>query len=406
MKIGLDLRPLQPGFKAHLTRGIGSYSKGLIGEMADLDRDNLLVGYSDPGFGDPVVPFPSRGSFNGFGGGPFRPLIQKKMALSQHLFFRFPLSKAYRKDHLDLFFFPSHLDVPAGFHLPYVAVVHDLIQFALDVTYDSLRDRIMKRFSLNTIRNATALIAVSSNTRDDVVKYAGVSPDKVKVIPEGVDPRFHMDPRPDEKSRLQEKYGVVPPYVLHVGGVERRKNIHTLLEVFFKVGYRYEGIKLVVAGDVRGDPNYPYFESQVNLRTLWDRLVLPGYIDGEDLPALYRNAEVLFYPTLYEGFGIPVAEALACGTPVVSSSVSSLPEIAGEAALLCHPHSVEQFEVSLIKALRDPNVRKNLSEKGIHQAKRFVWKPIAESVLEFLRSVLNQVSGSRQTVPGGFQNKS
>jgi glycosyltransferase involved in cell wall biosynthesis len=393
MKIGVDLRPLQPGFKAHLTRGIGSYSKGLIGELADLDRDGLLVGYSDPGFGDPVVSLPVRKSFDGFGGGPVKPLIQKKMALGQHLFFRFPLARAYRREGLNRFFFLSHLDVPAGFHLPYTAVVHDLLQFALDFTYDSVRDRVMKRFSLNTIRNAASLIAVSKNTREDVVKYARVPPEKIAVIPEGVDPRFFLPPRPEERSILKEKYGVSPPYVLHVGGVERRKNVHTLLEVFFKVGYRYEGVKLVVAGKIKDDPNYPYFERQVQFRKLWDRLVLPGYIDGEDLPALYRNAEAMFYPTLYEGFGIPVAEALACGTPVVTSAVSSLPEIAGDAALLCHPYSVEQFEVNLIKALRDPRLRKDLSEKGMLRSRRFVWRPIAEAVLDHLRSTSNPRPG-------------
>lgn len=233
---------------------------------------------------------------------------------------------------------------------------------------------------------ADALIAISHHTRQDVIERLGASPDRVAVIYVAANPACVREEDPAILSRVQKTYDLPAHFVLFVGSLEPRKNIQRLLTAYARLNPALRGeVPLVIAGG-RGWLNDD-IRPAVEKLGVTDCVHFIGYVREEELPALYSLATVFAYPSLYEGFGLPVLEAMQCGTPVLTSNTSALPEIAGDAALLVSPFDVEEMAEGLTHLLEDADLRAALRGRGYARARLFSWERCARETLAVYQRV-------------------
>ena len=280
-----------------------------------------------------------------------------------------------------------------------VLTVHDLtFERAPDAAPPRLL-RFLKRVVPQSVHRATHLVADSQATARDLIDLYGVPPDRVTVIYSGVDERF----RPDDGHTsnvsgqspvtnhqlpsLHQKYGLSDsPFVLTVGTMQPRKNHLTLVRAFGQLAPRMPDLRLVVAGGKGW--MYDDVVAEVARLKLGERVQFIGFIDDADLPALYRASTVFAFPSLYEGFGIPPLEAMACGVPVVTSNASSLPEVVGDAGLMVEPLDVDGLAQALLRAVQDEVWREQAVARGLARAAEFTWQHAAEQLLGVYDRVL------------------
>ena len=284
----------------------------------------------------------------------------------------------------DVLFVPAHV-LPLVHPHPSVVTVHDL-----GYLYYPRAHRLLDRLYLDlstryNARAASRIIAISQATKDDLVQHYGTEPDKITVIHSGCDET--MQPVEDEAivERVKARYGIPGDYVLHVGTLQPRKNLGRLLEAYAlarKQAKRGETPCLVIAGSKGW--LYDQIFQKVKRLGLEAEVIFPGYVSQDDLPALLSGARLFVFPSLYEGFGLPVLEAMACGTPVLCSNVSSLPEVAGDAALLVDPLDVKSMAEAMNRLLQDEGLRSQLVERGYRRVRQFSWERCARETLAVL----------------------
>jgi glycosyltransferase involved in cell wall biosynthesis len=235
---------------------------------------------------------------------------------------------------------------------------------------------------------ATRIIAVSEATKRDLLELSKVQPERVVVIPHGIDvDRFRPASR-DAVERARRRFGVDGPYLLYLGGIEPRKNIPRLLAAFAEVDADVRPTLVLAGGGVAWNPEGMDATKDALAKLpeqVRRRVVMTGYVSEEDKVALLSGAAALVYPSLYEGFGLPVLEAMACRTPVLTSDVGALPEVAGEAALLVPPTDVEAIAVGMDRLLRDAPLRDRLVQAGAARVGAFRWEDAARRTAEVLR---------------------
>ena len=295
---------------------------------------------------------------------------------------------ALRRRRIDVFHGMDHVGVPfVGKSSKYVATVHDVIPLILPETF-TLRHRLVARAALARVRRKADLVIVPSlAVKDDVERRLGLPADRVVVTPEGCEPRF----RPAAARTVAEvaaRYSLPPRYLLAVGVQDPRKNLTALLQAFARLrrhGDIDAGVQLVLAG-TQGRLAAPLART-VRTLGLESAVVLPGFIDDDDLPAVYSGAAVFVFPSLYEGFGLPVLEAMACGAPVVTSNAASMAEVAGEAAMLVDPRDVAGLAAAVAQALHDERLRERLRGAGLARARQFSWKTAARQTLDAYASL-------------------
>jgi glycosyltransferase involved in cell wall biosynthesis len=287
---------------------------------------------------------------------------------------------------VDLVHCPQY-NVPLASPRPLVVTIHDLAHLALPY-YRRLDMRLYANVMLRAAAaRASLVITDSAFTRGELVDRIGLDPARIRVIPCGVSPDFCPDPDPDASERLVREAGVHAPFVLHVGVVKPHKNLATLVEAFGRLGDRPE--HLVLAGrreDLRVAEDD--LDAAVARSPASARIHVLGEVPFPTLLALYRRARVLAMPSVYEGFGLPVLEAMACGTAVVCSDSASLPEVAGDAALLVAARDPGALAVALQGVLDDDDRRASLVERGAAQASHFTWARAAALHVEAYREVL------------------
>jgi glycosyltransferase involved in cell wall biosynthesis len=225
-------------------------------------------------------------------------------------------------------------------------------------------------------RRADHILADSAATKADLIALYGTPEAKITVLYSGVSDAFRPVRDSAAQAAVRAKYGIGDaPYVLSVGTLQPRKNYERLMQAFAALPPRWKDLKLVIVGG-RGWLDAPIYDCA---RAMRERVILTGFADEADLPALYSGAACLAFPSLYEGFGLPVLEGMACGTPVLTSNVSSLPEVAGDAALMVAPHSVEAIQAGLLALLEeDSAARAARLTRGFAQAARFTWRSAAQ----------------------------
>lgn len=371
MRIGIDATAVP-----HQRTGAGNYIFNLIQTLAAVDQANEYVVFGRAELEAELVldtprvrfvrrEFPSRGVR----------LAWEQVGL--------PLD--VRSERLDVLHSP-HYTMPVLRFARSVVTFHDMTF----VMYPDLHQRVKRVFFPRTMRlsarRADRLIVVSDSTREDLVRMWGVDRARITTIPLAADPGFRPQ-SPDEIAAGCARYDLRPGcYILYVGMLEPRKNVDRLVEAFGQVAGAMPGMDLVIAG--RRGWMYDQIFAQVEALRLRDRVRFTDFVPQESLPALYGGARLFAYPSKYEGFGIPVLEAMSCGTPVVTTNVSSMPEVAGDAAVLVAPDDVAGLASALRKVADDPALRADLSCRGLARAKAFSWERSARETIAVYQAAL------------------
>lgn len=291
----------------------------------------------------------------------------------------------------DLFFTPAHV-IPLTYRGVSVATIHDLGYFYFPDAHTRRQRAYLNWSTRHNGRRARRIVADSQATKDDLIRHYGLDGAKIKVVYPGYDPALGPVRDGEHMTAVQRKYGLESSYLLYLGTIQPRKNLVRLIEAF--AALPDSGHQLVLAGGM-GWRSKPILEAIEGLDpALRHRIILPGYVADEDKAALISGATALLYPSLYEGFGFPVLEANACGTPVICSNTSSLPEVAGEAALLVDPLDVSRLTAAIEQVLIDQSLREALKRKGFENVGRFDWEDMGREILSIFEEVIGSGAGS------------
>jgi glycosyltransferase involved in cell wall biosynthesis len=293
---------------------------------------------------------------------------------------RVPVPAEWITGRVDLFYSPDFVLPPLRRHTPALLTVHDLSFLRHPETFPDALRAYLEQAVPRSVERADHILADSHATRRDLITLMGVPPDKVTTLHLGVSSRFSPDAASGERMHLNKKYDLGScPYVLAVGTVQPRKNIRRLIEAMDALVATHE-VALALAGQPAwlSDPILEAAGAREYVHVL-------GFVADEDLPALYRQAEVFTFPSLYEGFGLPPLEAMACGTPIVASNASSIPEAVGDAGLLIDPLDVPALTHALDRLLTDISLRRDLRRRGLERATEFTWARTADQWLALVR---------------------
>jgi glycosyltransferase involved in cell wall biosynthesis len=252
------------------------------------------------------------------------------------------------------------------------------------------------RLSVNSLIKSSAgkarkIITISDHTRKDVVKYLNIEEQKIISIPLGVASHFRPMDRQDRNiTGIRKKYSNGEKFILYVGTIEPRKNLVFLIQVYQKLlARRPQMPKLLLAGG-KGWKYNPVFEMVNSSAELKKNVIFAGYVPDEELPYVYNAAEMFVYPSLYEGFGLPPLEAMACGIPVITSNTSSLPEVVGQAGIMIDPLDAAAWKSAIYNLLEDEHLQRQMASNGIKQSQKFSWETTARKTLEIFEEIGGQ----------------
>ena len=261
---------------------------------------------------------------------------------------------------------------------PTVVTVHDLSFIRFPQAFRPFNRLYLTYFTRRTVCQAAAVIAVSQYTKDELGRLWRVPAGKVHVVPNGYDPRF-CPGDPAEVEAFRQRAGLPARYLFFLGTLEPRKNLLNLVRAYGRSGAQRQGVSLIIAGG-KGWYYEALFQEVIALG-LQDNVYFTGYLPDDDIVWWYRGAEAFVYPSLYEGFGLPVLEAMACGTPVITSRCSALPEVAGDAALLVEPTDVDALAGAIAHLVSDPVRQQDLRMLGLQRAALFSWQRTARETV-------------------------
>ncbi len=382
MRIGIDYRAA-----IHQQAGIGRYTRGLVEALAELGGDHkyvLLVAR-----GESRTPAPR---LRTVGNLEIRRIPVSDRVLTilwQRL--RLPLPADMFIGPVDVFHSPDYV-LPPLRRSKKVVTVHDLSFLRCPQVAEPRLQRYLARAVPDSVRRADLVLADSECTRRDIVELLGVESRKVEVLYPGVDVRFRRLEEAELLGRVGDLYELSYPFILSVGTLEPRKDLISLIDAYAALrAAGEESHKLVIAGE-RGWL-YEGIFGRVRDLSLEREVVFLGFVSDDNLPALYNLAEVFVFPSLYEGFGLPPLEAMACGTPVITSDSSSLPEVVGEAGLMVPSGDTEALAHTMKRVLDYPALREDLARKGLRQARKFTWETSAQELLTIYQSLGDTSAG-------------
>ncbi len=262
---------------------------------------------------------------------------------------------------------------------PFIVTVHDLISIFFDFDKETTTEKILLKLDIRGIKRASRIIAVSQHTKNDLIKYLKIADDRISVVYNGVDRSIF---KPYNIKALDK------PYILYVGSERPRKNLDRLIEAFAILRKEFPELKLVKVGTSGRSEQYRY-DTMKKLDSLGitQNVIFIDHIPELDLAYYYSSAVLLAYPSLYEGFGLPPLEAMACGCPVVTSNNSSLPEIMGKAGIMVDPYDTDSLTQAMRKVLTSSKLRDGMIGKGLEQAKKFSWERAAMETMEVYKNV-------------------
>jgi glycosyltransferase involved in cell wall biosynthesis len=356
--------------------GISHYVEQTLQQLGQIDRESRYDIYTTRGLDQAALGLPPN-----FRVIPSRlPTINPRVRIPWEQFVA-PL--LLRRSKADLFH-GVHSVVPLATATRTVVTVHDLAFIRFTQTFRAYNRTYLDFATRLSVRRAARVLVVSEHTKREVVGMLGVPAERVIVTPNAVRDHFRP-PEPAALAAFRVKKGLPERFVLYVGTLEPRKNLTTLLEAYAEVA-RTHDVPLIVGGG-KGWLYDAVFQRLEELG-LKERVQFAGYIEEEELPLWYAAATVFVFPSIYEGFGMPPLEAMACGTPVITSNSSSLPEVVGDAGITLPPHDPAGFAEALDRVLRDADLRQDLRERGLVQATRFSWRTTAERTLAAYRAVV------------------
>lgn len=291
-------------------------------------------------------------------------------------------------DNIDIFYSTDYLGPLLRMPCKTVVIVYDLIPY-INPDFVSLNHRFTGRYLLKfCVKNATAVISISQTTKKDILKYIKVPHDKIRTIYLGKNSLFHPRNRKSkELHKIQKVYGIEDrPYIIFLGYNDPRKNIPNIMKAFADIDETVKSNSvLVIAGNINSKDSV--LIDQIKKHNLEDNIIFTGFIQDDDLAYLFSGARAFCFPSLYEGFGLPVLEAMACGCPVITSNTSSLPEVAGDAALLVDPEDTQDISEAMTRLLTDDGLFNDLSVKSIVQSKKFSWEKASKEVMQIFNTI-------------------
>jgi len=369
MRIAIDGRYIQDHFP-----GIGRYTYNLVRALAALDENAEWFVITNPGLHNTRYDLATLATRPGVRLAPCEvgTFSLQEQTMLPRLVARLGASLL----HSPYYVKPYRLPVPS------VLTYYDVIGLVYPNALPSLRARVMFRaLSWLALASADKVILLSKSAQHDVTRYFRVAKAKTTVIYPAADPQFRPQPA-DAIERVRQKYRLDGPYVLYVGINKPHKNVETLVEAWARAKPR---AVLALAG--REDPRYPQARQRVAALGLEGRVRLLGDVAEADLPALYSGAALFAFPSRYEGFGLPVLEAMACGAPVVSSNAASLPEVVGDAGPLLPPADVEAWAETLVRLLGDAATLEAMRSRSLARAAEFSWERAARETTAVYREV-------------------
>ena len=297
--------------------------------------------------------------------------------------------RAGRAGRIDVLHTP-YWSTPIRSPWPTVVTVHDVVQFVLPEYRARARSRAYFALAARTLRSATAVITVSECSKRDIIRYLKIPADRVHVIENAASEALDRVEDIGRQDAIRRRYGIAGRFILNLGANDARKNLDRLIAAYSLLPHaQRDTYQLVLAGRHwhADHPLYPDPRLAARRHGVEDRVVVTGSVDEGDKAALYSAADVFAFPSLYEGFGIPALEAMACGTPVIASDTSALPEVVGDAGVLVNPLDVDALTAQLGGLLDSPERRADLSARGLERARRFTWAKVAERTAEVYRQV-------------------
>jgi len=373
MKIGIISAPL-----GAFRTGVPNYAYHLIAQMNNMSTQDISLSLIDYRRSELDTIFPSLNKIN---------VPNKYSKISKMYLWYMSLPADFNANAYDFDIVHNPFQIPTFKKFKkhnYVFSIHDITPIKFSSTHSLRRAMIYRTFLPKTLRSADLLISGSQNTKTDVVNSFNISPEKIQVIPYGVDDIY----RPTgiaEQSVTRDKYRITDPFILYVGTLEPRKNIPLLLKAFSKIKSQGDKHKLVIVGK-QGWKHKVIYDLIEHLH-LRNDVIFTGYVPEVELPYLYGAADVFVYPSIYEGFGLPPLEAMACGTPVITSNTSSLPEVVGDAGIMIDPYDVDGLVQAMHSILRDDTLKQELSKKGLERARKFSWVRCAKSTFQAYKMI-------------------
>lgn len=289
---------------------------------------------------------------------------------------------------IDLFHATDFVLLPSLPGTKSILTVHDLSYVTVPHAAHPAMKRYLDTVVPRSVRRADHVIADSQATKEDLIDLYGTPRDKISVVLSGVGDAYQPVDDPAQRQAVRDKYGIPAgvDYLFSIGTVQPRKNYGKLMSAMARLRDDFPNLHLVIAGG-RGWLEGSIYQA-VDVLNLHERVHFIGFVDDADVPALYSDALCTVYVSLYEGFGFPVVESMACGTPVITSNISSMPEVAGTAALLVNPYHIDDIIAAIRRMLTEPGLRSRLVEAGFRQARRFTWQRAGQDLLDVYAHVL------------------
>ncbi len=362
MRIGIDCRMYSSRFT-----GIGRYTKELV--------EQLLAANKAQNFPHDFVLFFNNPEFH-----EFQPSthVQKVLVNARHYSFKEQTRflRLLNKERLDLVHFP-HFNIPLFYRRPYLVTIHDLtLSFFPGRKMRAFFYRLAYAITIrNAVRRAKKIIAVSHNTKKDIIEQFHVQEEKIHVIYHGVNPEFTPIKDPKLLAPTLQKFNINKDFLLYTGVWRSHKNLPNFIRAFGILKKNNLDIQLVITG--RPDPYYPEVKETVHRLHLENDVIFTNLVTDSDLVHLYNAASIYVFPSLYEGFGLPPLEAMACATPVAASNISSIPEICGENAVYFNPYDPTDIANKIELLYKDPDLQAKLIRSGLQHAASFSWVGMA-----------------------------
>jgi glycosyltransferase involved in cell wall biosynthesis len=370
MKIAIDAR----GINWYKGTGIGTYTENILRQLLNIDKENYYHIYWS---GD------NYDKFNNEENSKVIMTSRKHKRFFQQSYF----PNNIRKEKIDLFHVPQNgIGLSENVTSKTMITIHDLIPYIMPETVG--RGYLMEFLKAvpPIIERCDGILTVSDWSKKDILKFFPVDENKIFVTPLAADSKYKVLDKEKCKYIVEKNLNIKKPYILYIGGFSPRKNVRSLIMAFSKIRKDInQDCKLVIVGSLKDDGN--------TLKALTERLkidskvVFTGFVEEDMLPYLYNGAEVFVYPSFYEGFGLPPLEAMSCGTPVITSNVSSIPEVVKDAGILIDPYDTSNLITALGNLINNENLKNELSSKGLAKAAEFSWDRTALQTLSAYKTV-------------------
>jgi len=362
--------------------GIGVYIRECISQLADIDKKNqyfvIVNKHGDGSF------IPSADNFT-----ILLSSITRKHYFIKDLWNLFFLPFLLKANNIDIYFNPRYILPFFKRNTKMVVTLHDMIAFLYPEIWSGLSGFRIRNYIKLSSQRADVILTVSNSAKKDIVRILKIPEDKIKVIYCGVNKKLYK-PIPDLSLQglVKRKYGIRKKFILIVGPLGTRKNHDRLIDAYSILPkYIREDYQLIITGEKKG--TYNNLLKKASKTRLADDIVFTGFIPEKEMPMVINAASLFVFPSLYEGFGIPLLEAMACGTPILASNVSSIPEVVGSAALLFDPYNINEMASVIDRVVTDKDLRQKLVQRGFERIKKYSWENTAKEILGVFAEVYN-----------------